>query len=43
MRVEGNLGEVVFVNTEEINPHLTAKIVVSYVRHQRLGPINFPI
>lgn len=27
-----------FVNTEEINPHLTAKIVVSYVRHQRLGP-----
>jgi len=26
------------VNTEEINPHLTAKIVVSYVRHQRLGP-----
>jgi MucR family transcriptional regulator, transcriptional regulator of exopolysaccharide biosynthesis len=26
------------VNTEEINPHLTAKIVVSYVRYQRLGP-----
>ena len=26
------------MNTEEINPHLTAKIVVSYVRHQRLGP-----
>jgi predicted transcriptional regulator len=26
------------VNTEEINPHLTAKIVVSYVGHQRLGP-----
>jgi predicted transcriptional regulator len=24
------------VNTEEINPHLTAKIVVSYVRHHRL-------
>jgi predicted transcriptional regulator len=27
-----------FVNTEEINPHLTTQIVVSYVRHQRLGP-----
>jgi predicted transcriptional regulator len=26
------------VNTEEINPHLTAKIVVSYVQHHRLGP-----
>ena len=26
------------MNTEETNPHLTAKIVVSYVRHQRLGP-----
>jgi predicted transcriptional regulator len=26
------------VNTDEINPHLTAKIVVSYVRHQRVGP-----
>jgi predicted transcriptional regulator len=26
------------VNTQEINPHLTAKIVVSYVRHQMLGP-----
>ena len=26
------------MNTEEINPHLTAKIVVSYVRHQRLAP-----
>ena len=26
------------MNTEQINPHLTAKIVVSYVRHQRLGP-----
>jgi predicted transcriptional regulator len=23
---------------EEVNPHLTAKIVVSYVRHHRLGP-----
>jgi predicted transcriptional regulator len=30
------------VNTEEINPHLTAKIVVSYVRHQRLGPDQLP-
>ena len=27
-----------FVNTEEVNPHLTAKIVVSYVRHHRLVP-----
>jgi predicted transcriptional regulator len=26
------------VNTEEINPHLTTKIVVSYVRHHRLVP-----
>jgi predicted transcriptional regulator len=26
-----------FVNTEEINPHLTAKIVESYVRHHKLG------
>jgi predicted transcriptional regulator len=26
------------VNTEEVNPHLTAKIVVSYVRHHRLVP-----
>jgi predicted transcriptional regulator len=26
------------VNTEEINPHLTTQIVVSYVRHHRLGP-----
>jgi len=26
------------VNTEESNPHLTAKIVVSYVRHHRLVP-----
>jgi len=26
------------VNIEEINPHLTAKIVVSYVRHHRLVP-----
>ena len=26
------------MNTEEINPHLTAKIVVSYVRHHRLVP-----
>jgi predicted transcriptional regulator len=25
------------VNTEEINPHLTAKIVESYVRHHKLG------
>src|SRR5215472_280000 len=27
-----------FVNTEETNPHLTAKIVVSYVRHHKLVP-----
>src|SRR5215469_12788913 len=27
-----------FVNIEESNPHLTAKIVVSYVRHHRLVP-----
>ena len=26
------------MNTEEINPHLTAKIVVSYVRHHSLVP-----
>jgi predicted transcriptional regulator len=26
------------VNTEEVNPHQTAKIVVSYVRHHRLVP-----
>ena len=26
------------MNTEEINPHLTTQIVVSYVRHHRLGP-----
>ena len=26
------------MNTEESNPHLTAKIVVSYVRHHRLVP-----
>jgi len=26
------------VNTEQINPHLTAKIVASYVRHHRLVP-----
>jgi predicted transcriptional regulator len=29
---------VVSVNTEESNPYLTAKIVVSYVRHHRLVP-----
>ena len=27
-----------FMNTEEINPHLTAKIVVNYMRHHRLVP-----
>jgi len=27
-----------FINTEEINPHLTAKIVVNYMRHHRLVP-----
>jgi predicted transcriptional regulator len=27
-----------FVNTEEVNPHLTVKIVGSYVQHHRLGP-----
>jgi len=27
-----------FMNTEEINPHLTAKIVVNYMRHHRLAP-----
>jgi predicted transcriptional regulator len=26
------------VNTEKVNPHLTTQIVVSYVRHHRLGP-----
>jgi predicted transcriptional regulator len=26
------------VNTEEVNPHLTAKIVQGYVRHHRLEP-----
>jgi predicted transcriptional regulator len=26
------------VNTEKVDPHLTAKIVQSYVRHHRLGP-----
>ena len=26
------------MNTEEVNPHLTAKIVMSYVRHHRLVP-----
>ena len=26
------------MNTEKVNPHLTAKIVVSYVRHRRLVP-----
>jgi predicted transcriptional regulator len=26
------------VNTEEVDPHLTARIVQSYVRHHRLGP-----
>ena len=26
------------MNTEEVNPHLTAKIGVSYVRHHRLVP-----
>jgi predicted transcriptional regulator len=26
------------MNTEEINPHLTAKIVVNYMRHHRLVP-----
>ena len=30
------------MNTEEINPHLTAKIVVSYVRTSGWGRINFP-
>src|SRR6516162_3499100 len=28
----------VFMNPEEVDPHLTAKIVVSYVRHHRLVP-----
>ena len=26
------------MSTEEVDPHLTAKIVQSYVRHHRLGP-----
>ena len=26
------------MNTEKVDPHLTAKIVQSYVRHHRLGP-----
>jgi predicted transcriptional regulator len=26
------------MNTEEVDPHLTAKIVASYVRHHKLGP-----
>jgi predicted transcriptional regulator len=26
------------VNPEEVDPHLTAKIIESYVRHHRLGP-----
>jgi predicted transcriptional regulator len=30
------------VNTEKVNPHLTAKIVVGYVRHHRLGPDQLP-
>ena len=30
------------MNTEEVNPHLTAKIVVSYVAHHRLGPDQLP-
>jgi len=29
------------VNTEEVDPHLTAKIVQSYVRHHRLEPDQF--
>jgi predicted transcriptional regulator len=28
----------VIVNTEETNPHSTAMIVSSYVRHHTLGP-----
>src|SRR5215472_4883004 len=28
----------VFVNTEQVPPHLMTKIVQSYVRHHRLGP-----
>jgi predicted transcriptional regulator len=31
-----------FVNTEEVKPHLTTKIVQSYVRHHRLEPDQFP-
>ena len=30
------------MNTEEVDPHLTAKIVRSYVRHHRLGPDQLP-
>ena len=30
------------MNTEKINPHLTAKIVRGYVRHHRLGPDQLP-
>ena len=30
------------MNTEEVNPHLTAKIVASYVAHHRLGPDQLP-
>jgi len=30
------------VNTEGVNPRLTAKIVVSYVAHHRLGPDQLP-
>ena len=26
------------MNSEEVNPHLTTKLVVSYMRHHRLGP-----
>ena len=26
------------MNTEEVDPHLTAKLVQSYVRHHKLGP-----
>jgi len=37
MIVEGKCKRC-FVNTEQINPHLTAKIVASYVRHHRLVP-----
>jgi predicted transcriptional regulator len=30
------------VNTDKASPHLTAKIVQSYVRHHRLGPDQLP-